>query len=359
MKRLISLFFCIFTIAFLFLAPAFIASGVHKNVYTLRAEKQAAKYTGTLHLWHIVSFKTGGESGVSYLKNRAAEFEKSNPYVFFTVSAMTAEEAAQRLANGERPDIISFPLGFPVQSLLAELPEPSAQLLPSLSDTAKCQGAILAYPYMMNFYTLTLNQEACFSSGASLPLGTQLPHCEFNYLVYSAQQGWAEEDAHALSYSEIYGTSPFLALEHFREEGELDLFSQAPPEGYTPDFSSFSSDGSERFLSGKSALLLSPAADYEKLLLDRRANSLSLATFGFSDYTDLVQLVGVCSTEDPAKQAMCQEFAESLLRLKAQKGLENLKMLPTVQLESVYEGQTLYLEEYERLAEYAIIPKAF
>ena len=43
MKRLISLFFCIFTIAFLFLAPAFIASGVHKNVYTLRAEKQAAK----------------------------------------------------------------------------------------------------------------------------------------------------------------------------------------------------------------------------------------------------------------------------------------------------------------------------
>ena len=34
-------------------------------------------------------------------------------------------------------------------------------------------------------------------------------------------------------------------------------------------------------------------------------------------------------------------------------------MLPTVQLESVYEGQTLYLEEYERLAEYAIIPRAF
>ena len=226
---------------------------------------------------------------------------------------MTTEEAAQRLANGERPDIISFPLGFPVQSLLWQnCPNPPRGLLPSLSDTAKCQGAILAYPYMMNFYTLTLNQEAPASPLVPrFPFGTQLPHCEFNYLVYSAQQGWAEEDACALSYSEIYGTSPFLALEHFREEGELDLFSQAPPEGYAPDLSSFSSDGSERFLNGKSALLLSPAADYEKLLLDRRANSLSLATFGFSDYTDLVQLVGVCSTEDPARQAMCQEFANT------------------------------------------------
>ena len=72
-----------------------------------------------------------------------------------------------------------------------------------------------------------------------------------------------------------------------------------------------------------------------------------------------MQFVGVCQTQDSAKQAMCQNFAASLLRRKAQKGLENLKMLPAVQLEGVYEGQTLYLEEYERLAASAVIPKAF
>ena len=359
MKKFFSLVFCSLTIAFLLSAPAFIASGIHKNVYTLREKERAGKYTGTLQLWHIVSFKTGGESGVSYLKNRAAEFEKANPYLFITVSAMTAEEAEQRLQGGERPDIFSFPLGFPVEEFLSELEKPSAALQPALEGVGKAGGRLLAYPYMMGFYTLCVNQEIYFSSGTALPIGSGLPQSHFNYLVYHAEQSLSDAESHALSYSNTYGLSPLSALEHFREKGENDFFTGAPPEGYAPDTASFLADGTERFLKGQAALLLSPAADYEKLLLDQRSSSLSLTAFAFSDYTDLVQLIGVCETQDPAKLSMCQDFAASLLRLKAQKGLENLKMLPVVQLESVYEGQTLYLDEYERRAHSAIIPSAF
>ena len=360
MKKFFSLIICILSIAFLLIAPAFIAGGIHKNVYTLRAEKLANQYTGSLEILHIVSFKTGGESGVSYLKSRAAEFEKSNPYVFITVTGLTAEEAEQRLAAGERPDIFSFPMGFPLEHLLAELKEPAeATFLPTLSEIGKKDGSFLAYPYMMGFYTITINQEIYFSSGASLPIGTGLPQANFNYLVYQAEQNWEEEDSKALSLCNTYGLSPLKTLDHFREEGENNFLIGGPPADYAPDSASFAADGTDRFLKGKAALLLSPAADYEKLLLDQRANSLSLTALTFSDYTDLVQLVGVCQTQDSAKQAMCQNFAASLLRRKAQKGLENLKMLPAVQLEGVYEGQTLYLEEYERLATSAIIPKAF
>lgn len=359
MKKFFSLLFCFATIAFLLLAPAFIAGGIHKNVYTLRAEKLAEKYTGPLSLWHIVSFKTGGESGVSYLKNRAAEFEKINPYVFITVNAMTAEEAEQRLQNGERPDILSFPLGFSVEALLAELPETQAELLPSVKSIGQKGLQTLAYPYMMGFYTMTINQEVFFSSGATLPIGSGLPRANFHYLTYHAEQDWKEEEAHVLSYSDTYGLSPLKTLEYFREEGENDFFTGAPPDDYAPAASAFLGDGTESFLKGKAALLLAPAADYEKLLLDQRASSLSMTTFAFSDYTDLVQMVGVCRTEDSAKRNMCQDFCASLLRLKAQKGLENLKMLPVVQLPSIYEGQTLYLEEYERLANSAVIPNAF
>ena len=223
----------------------------------------------------------------------------------------------------------------------------------------KKDGSLLAYPYMMGFYTITVNQEVYFSSGTALPIGAGLPRAHFNYLLYHAEQEFAGQDTHALSYPGTYGLSPLCALEHFREQGENDFFTGAPPDDYKMDASRFMQDGAESFLKGNAALLLSPAADYEKLLLDQRSSSLSLAAFAFSDYTDLVQLVGVCRTEDPAKRAMCQEFAASLLRLKAQKGLENLKMLPVVQLQSVYEGQTLYLEEYERLATSAVIPEAF
>ena len=359
MKKFFSLVICILSIAFLLMAPAFIAGGIHKNVYTMRAEKLANQYTGSLEIWHIVSFKTGGESGVSNLKSRAAEFEKNNPYVFITVVGMTPEEAEQRLAAGERPDIFSFPLGFPLEHLLSRLEEPEEALLPTLAETGKKGDHFLAYPYMMGFYTITVNQEIYFSSGASLPIGAGLPRANFNYLIYHAEQNWKEEDAEILSLCNTYGLAPLKTLEYFREEGENNFLIGGPPADYAPDPASFSTDGTDHFLKGKAALLLAPAADYEKLLLDQRANSLSLTTLTFSDYTDLVQLVGVCQTQDSAKQAMCQNFAASLLRRKAQKGLENLKMLPAVQLESVYEGQTLYLEEYERLATSAIIPKAF
>lgn len=359
MKKFFSLVVCILSIAFLLMAPAFIAGGIHKNVYTLRAEKLANQYTGSLQIWHIVSFKTGGESGVSYLKSRAAEFEKNNPYVFIDVVGMTPDEAEQRLATGERPDIFSFPLGFPLEHLLAELKEPEEALLPSLCETGKKGDQFLAYPYMMGFYTITVNQEIYFSSGASLPIGAGLPRANFNYLVYHAEQNWKAEDAKALSLCNTYALSPLKTLEHFREEGENNFLIGGPPADYAPDPAAFAADGTDRFLKGNAALLLAPASDYEKLLLDQRANSLSLTALTFSDYTDLVQFVGVCQTQDSAKQAMCQNFAASLLRRKAQKGLENLKMLPAVQLEGVYEGQTLYLEEYERLASSAVIPKAF
>ena len=79
MKKFFSFVVCILSIAFLLMAPAFIAGGIHKNVYTLRAEKLANQYTGSLQIWHIVSFKTGGESGVSYLKAGRPSLKKIIP----------------------------------------------------------------------------------------------------------------------------------------------------------------------------------------------------------------------------------------------------------------------------------------
>ena len=125
--------------------------------------------------------------------------------MFITVLGMTPEEAEQRLAAGERPDIFSFPLGFPAEHLLAELEEPEEALLPSLCEPGKKGDQFLAYPYMMGFYTITVNQEIYFSSGASLPIGAGLPRANFNYLVYHAEQNWKEEEAQVLSLCNTYG----------------------------------------------------------------------------------------------------------------------------------------------------------
>ena len=73
MKKAFTLFLCILLICLLILSPSFLMQGIHKNVYTLWEQQQQEKYTGNLSLWHIVSFKTGGETGVSYLKSRIRE----------------------------------------------------------------------------------------------------------------------------------------------------------------------------------------------------------------------------------------------------------------------------------------------
>ena len=70
MKRAFTLFFCVITILLFSLSPAVLLQGLQTNVYTQQAREKQQQYTGNLSLWHIVSFKTGGQSGVSYLRER-------------------------------------------------------------------------------------------------------------------------------------------------------------------------------------------------------------------------------------------------------------------------------------------------
>ena len=50
---------------------------------------------------------------------------------------------------------------------------------------------------------------------------------------------------------------------------------------------------------------LCPAAEYEQLFSDQRANSLSLSKYSISSYSDMVQMIGLMSMEDSAKYAAC------------------------------------------------------
>ncbi|MBR2223822.1 MAG: hypothetical protein IJ973_05800, partial [Christensenellaceae bacterium] len=130
MKKFFRLVFSLLMIAFIVLSPSFIKDGIDKSVYTLRKEEKDSKYTGMLELWHIVSFKTPERSGTSLLSTRAGVFEKQNTYVYIDLYAMTAEEAKVKLDAGERPDIISFPLGFIAEEELGDL-EKTHELMPA------------------------------------------------------------------------------------------------------------------------------------------------------------------------------------------------------------------------------------
>lgn len=362
MKKPLMLLICVATVAFLALTPVLIVGGLNKNTYTLREAEQRSKYQGSLSLWHIVSFKTGGESGVSFLKSRISAFEQQNPYVFIDLYALTPQEAEEKLQAGETADLYSFPLGFfQDSSQFCSLAE-REDLLPAYQDVGTDRGTIYAYPYMADFYVLACNQDMFFSKDIPLSLDTTISH-ENLIAALAGLPGDDEQKGHisALALSNTYGLDPSQALlnlntptdENFLYEGQL------PMERPINSFDISLDGGSELFLDGKAAMLLCPSAEYEKLLLDKRANALSLTCYQISHYSDMVQLIGLGVQVSGAKQRMCEDFANTLFSEKSQKQLENLKMLPVVQAEAIYEGQPLYLEEYEALGRQGLIPENF
>lgn len=354
-------------LALLFFSPALITGGLHKNVYTLREAERAKQYQGALSLWHIVSFPTSGGSGVSFLTERASSFEKSHPYVFITVEGLTTEEARDRLAAGERPDLISYPLGFVSDpSMLLSLSEPEASLLDGFSNAGKLGDTWLSYPYMADFYTITCNQEIVSGAGLSLPLESGFSRERLQLFLRELSDLSPQKDSaepfFPLAQTTTEGLHPACALLSlpFLEEEELFLTEESPS---LPSLSKYSSSQADlsSFLSKNSAMYLSTYGESLKLAQDNRAASLSLSSYLLSAYTDMVQMIGVCATEDTAKAALCQEFCASLLTERVQQALsEATGMLSVLSLtESPHAGQFLPQEAEALFSSSVLCPNGF
>lgn len=341
MKRAFTLFLCLLCVAVILFAPALIQSGLHKNIYSIRADKRAESYTGTLALWHIVSFKTGGQSGVSYLNDRIRKFEKNNPYVYIEITGLTVAEAQDRLAAGEQPDIVSYPLGFfDDASFLAPL-EVQDRLAEAFTEVGLIGNTPYAYPYMADFYVLSCNQDSLFSVDAVIPSDAELQAKDIEILLSAFA-----DTPDAIAVTDMVGLSPSESFSHLRPNGAL-----------TTTISS--TVGLDPFLNAESPLLLSTAAEAAKMSFDKRAVGINMRTYAFSNYTDAVQLVSIAATEDESKQNMCAKFAVSLLANSAQGSLEDVLLLPTTAQEELFQDNPLYGAEYMHLLQYGLIPNSF
>lgn len=343
MKKAFTLFLCLFFAVLCALSPSLLLQGIHKNTYTLWEQKRQARYTGDLVLWHIVSFKTGGESGVSYLKSRIRAFEQKNPYVFVELRALSVPEAREAIAGGEFPDLVSFPLGFFADaSALCPLPANSSLLRP-FRQVGRSGGKIYAYPYMADFYALAANPDAFFSEDTPLSLEGEW---SAPALLEWTQALAAGNFSHCLSRPPL--AFPEAAL-YCARGGSL-----------SPEALSFwMGDASDAaaFWTGDAPLLLCPAAEIQRA--EGQNNTLSPQVYGFSDYTDLCQLIGVRAGMDTQKEAICQEFAAALLSRTAQRALSSLYLLPTTAQEDLYADAPLYHQEYARLQKCARVPNSF
>lgn len=77
-------------------------------------QKRAEAFRGTITVWHISQWRTGGVNASALLSAVLDQMEGRNPGVYFTLETLDPQQAGQRMAQGESPDILSFPGGIPL-----------------------------------------------------------------------------------------------------------------------------------------------------------------------------------------------------------------------------------------------------
>lgn len=85
---------------------------LERDQYREWLEPAEEEFSGVISVWHVVRFKPYLGSVGTWLKKIADRTERRHFGVYFEVESISEAEAETRLANGEFPDVISFPVGF-------------------------------------------------------------------------------------------------------------------------------------------------------------------------------------------------------------------------------------------------------
>lgn len=168
-SRRIALFFCLIalTVAFVFPLSQNAPNQEEQLIeHWLRGDPVA--FEGTLRIWVADGEATGKGNAAAWLQQRSSAFEKKNFGVFYTMEQMSATVMAQRLAQGERPDIVI--LGDEQQDGIAPYCTQLTVEVPLLSALSLWQENRLC-PLYQTGYGLLINEDALYAEGLNPPAG--------------------------------------------------------------------------------------------------------------------------------------------------------------------------------------------
>lgn len=232
----------------------------------------AAEYKGILNLWHIDSFEGGTGSRAEFLLARAAAFEKKYEGIFVMVTPMTAENANEKFAAGEKPDMVSFGYGVEISGYS-----------PIRSDKRCAYGELDGDVYA-------------------------LPWCKGGYVILSKSElGESKALKNAVISKGAY-TQPYAALaldgytlEDYKEKAPLDAYYE--------------------FVSGNADILVGTQRDINRL----NVRQMEAVITPLKAYNDLYQYISV-TAETAEKKAYAEKFIAYVLSEEVQKKVANLGM---------------------------------
>lgn len=276
---------------------------------------QDAAYQGILTLWSVDGFEGGSGSRSEFLKGRAIEFEQKHKGVFVSVQNYTYEQVKQKLADGDKFDLISFSAGVG-QELKGLLDRYSmaVNVRDDLLAGGKIGGDIFALPWAYGGYALFAFDDMLQKSGESLSVDR----------VFNC--GFTKNDKHKTKIASLGGglasfNNPFAAL---RKNGvskvlSADAFDQSEYTSYQA-YQSF-------LTKNKFSVLLGTQRDLSRLSLRQSQGKLdAMSSVYLSGFTDLVQYIGY-RDNGGARGDYAQAFMQYLTSDAAQKRLTKIEML--------------------------------
>lgn len=297
-------------------------------------------FSGILSLWHISDWRTGGSSAASFLEKRIAQYEAGNPHVFIELISMTTEEADAALAEGQLPDIISYPYGVAPAIKTSHLP-PQPTYLEGLPDTA--------YPYMCGGYCVLINTDKLDESGIVIADGSgirpeKLLEVAPLGVCFDTEKGYSALPAPAFH---VYPPAP---------RPNISTLGEPEPPEAALGLSGTWQDGLELFCNDEAGVLI---ASHRQLFMATQSyehgEAPAFMAFAISGYTDMVQMIGVREQDDKPRQAAGEEFASLLLIPGVQAKLEALGVFPVIGGVDIYSEDECRRRMYMMLSENPVL----
>ena len=264
-----------------------------------------ADYKCIVNLWHVDSFEGGVGSRAEFLLRRAAEFEKTRAGVFVMVTPLTAANAAEKFANGETPDIVSYGYGVEVKNFS-----------PIRTEKKSAYGTLDGEVYAV-------------------------PWCKGGYVVLSRGELPPDKTLKNAVVSKGPYTQPYAAL---AESG----FVLENAEEYAP------LDAYYRFVGGMADILVGTQRDVNRL--NAREESAHITPLG--GYNDLYQYFSVTAGSSE-KKYYDEEFIDYVLSDGVQKKLTALGLFsPYIDLAYDAEGLNVLQREKGAKGISAFLPAA-
>lgn len=268
---------------YLILAPMLIR-GLDGDVYRGWLEPRREPYTGVISVWHIVRFRPHGGSVGAWLDDICGSIEKRRFGIYFTVTALTEEDAEARLLRGERADVYSFASGADVPQLAGE---------PAL--------------FLRSGYVLAVNAELAERRGLELPEDALVTR---EWLLYAVEK---------MSFTS--GRRTVVPLSGSGAAAKACGFSDDIP---TVD----------AYRSGNAAMAMVDIRTYADLMRAHERGALfESCAYPFTGFTDLEQFVCAAADAEAEKLPYIAELIELMLSAERQAGIAKLGLIPAVSVE--------------------------